>query len=100
MQYESSTNGSNTTITITGQIDFDAQRGMREMMKTLQESDAASVRINLSGVPSIDSAGIGLLLMAHDRLTKAGKSFALTGATGLAAKSLDLARVGDLVPME
>lgn len=100
MQYESSTSGSSTTVTITGHIDFDAQRGMRELMKNLQEGDATSVRINLSGVPSIDSAGIGLLLMAHDRLTKAGKSFALTGAAGLAAKALDLARVGDLVPMD
>lgn len=100
MHYTSNSDGSTITIAMSGTLDFEDHTEVRALMRTLQSSDENRVRFDLAEVTAIDSAGIGLLLLTNDRLKKAGKCFSLTGSKGVAARSLDLARIGEMVPMD
>lgn len=47
----------------------------------------------------IDSAGIGMLLLANDRAKKAGKEVRLTGASGHVLKVIQLSKVDEIIPV-
>ena len=99
MNYSISETGSDATVALSGTLTFDDHKTARELMRALTKGDATSVIYDLSKVSAIDSSGIGLLLMANDRLAKASKTMKIRGATGAAARALELAKVGDLVAM-
>jgi anti-sigma B factor antagonist len=100
MQHSISTSGDGAVIALSGTFTFDDHESARALMRQFCEGESRRVVYDLSGVTSIDSSGIGLLLMTNDRLNKASKSFALRGPTGLTERALQLARVGDLIPIE
>lgn len=100
MQHSISTTGDEAVIALSGTFTFDDHEAARALMRQFCEGDDKSVVYDLSGVTSIDSSGIGLLLMTNDRLAKVSKSFALRGATGITERALNLARVGDLIAMQ
>lgn len=100
MQHSISTTGDEAVIALSGTFTFEDHEAARALMRQFCAGEGSNIVYDLSGVTSIDSSGIGLLLMTNDRLTKASKSFALRGPTGLTERALQLARVGDLIPIE
>lgn len=100
MQHSISTSRDKAVVALSGSFTFDDHEVARALMRQFCEGEGSNVVYDLSGVTSIDSAGIGLLPMTNDRLNKASKGFALRGPTGVTERALRLARVGDLIPIE
>lgn len=100
MQHSISRSGDEAVIALSGTFTFDDHESARALMRQFCEGDNKNVVYDLSGVTSIDSSGIGLLLMTNDRLTKASKLFSIRGATGLTERALNLARMSDLIAIE
>lgn len=100
MQHSILTSGDKAVVALSGSFTFDDHEVARALMRQFCAGEGSNVVYDLSGVTSIDSAGIGLLLMTNDRLNKASKGFALRGPTGVTERALRLARVGDLIPIE
>lgn len=61
---------------------------------------ADTVILDLSALTMIDSAGIGMLIMANDRVIKRGKTLRLRGVTGHVAKVVELSRIEQLIPID
>ena len=69
----------------------------------LKELIAASKNyciINLAGLTSVDSAGLGMFMIAHEECQKASVSFVLRGANGQVQRMLDLARFDTILQIE
>lgn len=98
MQANKSVSAGVASVNLSGPLTFDDREGMRELLTMTQDAEVNSVSYDLGGLTAIDSAGIGMLLMANDRFSRAGKSFSIRGATGDVKSSLDLAKVNDLIP--
>ena len=99
MKLNKTQNGDTVELTVSGTFDFDDHSTMRSAITELQDGDATAIQMNMAEVVSIDSAAIGLLLMAQDRLKKSGKTFSIKGAQGLAEKALRQAKVDEMIDM-
>lgn len=61
-----------------------------------REEPAHTVILDLSDVPYIDSAGLGLLVTAHVSRQKAGRRMALSGINPRVRRLFEVTRMGDL----
>lgn len=61
-----------------------------------REEPAHTVILDLSEVPYIDSAGLGLLVSAHISRQKTGRQMILSGINQRVQKLFEITRMGDL----
>ena len=97
MDYQRFDHASEIEIRLSGTFTFDDQMVARELMREVVADEKSSVTYNLAAMTAIDSSGIGLILMLNDRLGKAGKTFRITGATGVVADALRHAKIGEII---
>lgn len=57
------------------------------------------VVFDLSKLDGIDSTGVGILVVCHAKLTKAGGSARIAGAQGIVLDTLQMTHVDRLVPL-
>lgn len=86
-------------IVLTGSLGFTDHAAFRDMIAALGDGRGPVV-IDLAGVDHIDSAGLGLLLVARDRAAGLGRTLSLANARGQVARLLDLAQAADLFAIE
>ena len=55
------------TITLDGELDLVTHRDVERELRIVEETDARSIVLDLSGVSFIDSSGIRMLLLARAR---------------------------------
>ncbi len=85
-------------IEMTGRITMgsDSQKiewGLSELLKDNQKK----VIFDLTEVTFLDSSGIGILMMCHAKLKKAGGSLRIAGARGMVQETLELTSVHKIV---
>jgi anti-sigma B factor antagonist len=69
--------------------------GLAELLKENQKK----VIFDLSEVTYLDSSGIGILVMCHAKLKKAGGALLIAGARGMVGETLELTSVNKIVPL-
>ena len=97
MDYRIDTSGNCATIKIQGVLTFDDHEKFKGVVKSITTEDAKEIVINLSETKMIDSAGIGMLLLANDRAKKVGKTVKLSGVSGHVAKVVELSKIDQLI---
>ena len=85
-------------IEMTGRITMgsDSQKiewGLAELLKENQKK----VIFDLTEVTYLDSSGIGILMMCHAKLKKAGGALRIAGARGMVEETLELTSVNKIV---
>ena len=85
-------------IEMTGRITMgsDSQKiewGLAELLKENQKK----VIFDLTDVTYLDSSGIGILMMCHAKLKKAGGALRIAGARGMVEETLELTSVNKIV---
>jgi anti-sigma B factor antagonist len=85
-------------IQMTGRITMgsDSQKiewGLAELLKENQKK----VIFDLTEVAYLDSSGIGILMMCHAKLKKAGGALRIAGARGMVEETLELTSVNKIV---
>ena len=78
-------------ITFKGKFTFQAHEAFREILDQIEQPEITRVAIDLRGVEFIDSAAMGMLLLARDETNKQHKSLVLEGAEGQVKKMFDMA---------
>lgn len=68
-------------------------------LQQLVQSGAQKVVLDLSDLRSIDSAGIGMLMMIAGMLTEAGGQMRIAGAQGMVAQTFQVVHLERVVPM-
>lgn len=73
-------------------ITFSDLDGFREMVKRMVESKAGSNIVDLADVEFIDSAGLGMLLLARDEISKTSAHLTLRSPQGQVKRMFSVAR--------
>lgn len=66
----------------------------------LLKENCKKVIFDLSRVSVLDSTGVGIVVMCHARIKKAGGSLHLAGADGMVDQTLRMTNVDRLIPMD
>lgn len=97
MEHEIEEHDGVRVIRLRGPVDVSASMALRDLLGQQIDSAAARVLLDLSGVPLIDSSGIGILVTAHRRADGQGARFALAGAAGPVARVFEMTRTNKLL---
>lgn len=89
-----------TALLLKGRFDLHQQQQMRGVIEDLVADGKSTLTLDLSGVSYIDSAAIGLLLLAKDTCTNAGGSIILSRPQEMVDRVLKLCRLDDMFRIE
>jgi anti-sigma B factor antagonist len=85
--------GATVTITLRGDADLPGVGDFEDMLATLVGSDVETIRVDLTGVAFIDSAGINALLKGRRAAEDHGQTFVVSDANGLVRELLEMTGV-------
>jgi anti-anti-sigma factor len=87
-------------VRMSGAFTFGAHGAFRDVLEAISHDETKQIKLHFTGVDFIDSAALGMLLLARDEAQRCRKQLTLIGATGQVKKMLDMARFGSLFAME
>lgn len=81
------------TIIISGTLQFQDHPAFNDLVDELAQINK-DVSFDLSKLERIDSAGIGMLFLAHKMVSKSNKKMTIKGANGQVKRVFDLTDIG------
>ena len=85
---------------VTGRLTFNDHSKLRALIKEMLNNGAKRQVLDLSSLEFVDSAGIGMLLIAREELAGQDKQFVLRKAGGQVKRVLTVAQLGKLITIE
>ncbi len=82
-----------------GHIDFNARNDIHNAMKTAMASGSRHILFNLKGITFIDSAGLGLLMLASKECNTANVRFSLCQPEKYVKDVLALTNINQQIPI-
>ena len=92
MEYQIDVNDNIFQAKLSEKITFSDLDGFREMVRHMVESCSEQNIMDLSAVEFIDSAGLGMLLLARDEMSKKAANLTLKSPQGQVQKMFSVAR--------
>lgn len=83
--------GAASVVKLSGRFTFDSHRDFRDAISTHLAGHANEIAIDFSAVEYMDSAALGMLLLARERAAEQGKTVTLTNCRGPVKAVLDIA---------
>ena len=84
--------GRHVTVAVSGEVDRQSSGVLRTLLLDVVDGQGnLSVALDVSGMTSIDSAGLALLLEMHGRAVQRGGSFVLHNVPPAGARSMEAA---------
>lgn len=75
-----------------GKFTFSDNQAFREVLEKIAQDGITRVVFDMSKVEFVDSAALGMLLLAHDEAAKHDKSLVISGIKGQVEKMFKVAR--------
>lgn len=97
MDYRIENNGQSANVRFSGDITFSENVSFRQLLKDIADIDINSCVFDLTEVDMVDSAGLGMFLIAREQAETAGWKLSVTGAQGHVASMLKLTKLSDLL---
>lgn len=97
MDYDITQDAGNAKVVFRGDITFSENVAFRSMLKELEAGSISSCTFDLSQVEMIDSAGLGMFLIAKETADKNSWKIGVVGAKGHVASMLKLTKLSDLL---
>jgi anti-anti-sigma factor len=92
--------GSDATVAFSGDLTFADHMAFREVADRLAATTDKTIVVELSNLDFIDSAGLGMLLIAREEASKKNRTLVLRGAKGQVSRMFDLTKFGTLFTVE
>ena len=86
-------------VALNGKFTFGDHLAFREILQKIEEKDVSKIVLHLDHLEFIDSAALGMLLLALDVSEKNHKQLIISGITGQVKKIFELARFHTLFAM-
>lgn len=86
-------------VSFEGKFTFAQHEAFREILEQLKAPSLKQMILQVKHVEFIDSAGMGMLLLAKDEAEKHNKQFIIAGASGQPKKMFDMANFQNLFAM-
>tara|TARA_B100000674_G_C37945988_1_gene964931 strand:+ start:612 stop:965 length:354 start_codon:yes stop_codon:yes gene_type:complete len=100
LNYKTEIADGTTTVEVTGRFTFGDHSSFRKLIEEVRGHDSSTLVLNIAGVDFIDSAGLGMLLLARDEGEKSNTTVVLRGAQGQVKRMLEVARFDTLFKLE
>lgn len=100
MEYRTNERGGVLDVSMSGRLTYQDHAGFRNILTTIRASSAKTVRLGLAEVEFVDSAGLGMLLMARDAAGESGHEIRLAGPQGQVERLLRSNRFDSLFAVE
>ncbi|WP_162938085.1 STAS domain-containing protein [Kiloniella sp. EL199] len=100
MDYSTTQNGNTVSISFRGEFGFSDNPKTQQIIKDVKESSCSGYSIDLSGLESIDSAGLGMLLLINDAAEEGGKNLELCSPTGQVRKMLEISKFSEIISIK
>ena len=100
MDYDITTEGDERRLVCRGRLTFVDHEVFRDVVSALTKGGLKRCAVDLSGLDFIDSAGLGMLLIARDAALEHDIALTLRGAQGSVRKMLDIAKFDEVIPIE
>ncbi len=97
MEYRIDKNNGDAKVVFSGDITFSENVSFRQILKELAEGNVEACTFDLTDVGMVDSAGLGMFLIAKEQADTAGWKLSVTGAQGHVASMLKLTKLSDLL---
>ncbi len=79
-------------VTLDTRFSFNDNAEFREVLERTEDHEVRELVFNMAQVDFVDSAALGMLLLARETAMKHGKSITISGATGQPKKMFDMAK--------
>lgn len=100
MDYTVRDSGDLRELELRGQITFEADGDFRTILAEWERGGIADCVLNLSAVDYMDSAGLGLLVMANNAAKQAGVTFRLKHPRGQVRELIKISEFHTIIPCE
>tara|TARA_R110000868_G_scaffold165328_6_gene398777 strand:- start:359492 stop:359797 length:306 start_codon:yes stop_codon:yes gene_type:complete len=100
LNYTTAQSGDTIKVDLVGRFTFGDHSSFRKLIEEIRGQSAETQILDLSGVEFIDSAGLGMLLLARDEGEKIRATVILKGAQGQVKRMLEVARFDTLFKLE
>ncbi len=98
MQFDFSAD--DAVVSLSGEFTFSDHTSFRDMVARLLRSKGDPLVIDLSRLEFIDSAGLGMMLIARDEAAKAARALVLRGARGHVERMFSVTKFETLFTLE
>ncbi len=96
MDFQFDQTATGAAVTLCGRLTFAENSAFRRVVDSLRGAGGGAVVFDLGRLEYIDSAGLGMLLIARDTVAGRGGRAELVNATGQVGRIIDLARFHDI----
>ena len=100
VEHQINTSGSTCKVAMSGRFTFTDNDRFREIINNLQDSGATSCVFDLSGLEFMDSAGLGMLLLAHETAGQKNIDLRLRGPQGEVRRILEVSKFSEIIPID
>ena len=100
MNYEIQSQDGGVLVLMKGELTFNDHPTIKKMLTELSSGSHKSWTFDLSALDSIDSAGIGMMLIAKDEGEKVNARLSLRAPSGNVRKVLELTKIGDMIAIQ
>ncbi len=97
MNYSFSPSPTHIKCVMKGEFTFNDHPTFRSMIDEAVKTGIAMVQLDLADVDYVDSAGLGMFLVANERASEEGWSFSITNPREKVKKMFQLAKLGTIV---
>lgn len=96
MELSTHIHGEALHVELKGKFTFSDNPQFRAVIESLADADIQQVVLHMGEVEFVDSAALGMLLLAHDEAKKHHKSISIKHVNGQVKRILQLARFEEL----
>lgn len=100
MNYEKRLENGAPIIHMSGRFTFTDYKLFREILSALREGEGRRRVLDLTALEFVDSAALGMLLIAREEAQQGGRAIVLRGAGGQVRRTLDTADMSTLFDIE
>lgn len=100
MDYTVRDSGGTLELDLRGQMTFEADSGFREILAEWEKGGIAECVLNLSAVDYMDSAGLGLLVLANNVAKRTGVVFRMKHPRGQVRELIEMSEFHTIIPCE
>ncbi len=99
MQHSIDTGNGVITISLAEKLSFEDHDKFRELLTAFESKEYKNCSINLQQLSAIDSAGLGMLMIAFETAEKNGLSFQLLKPQGQVKRLLEISQFDKVMPI-
>lgn len=87
-------------VRVRGRLTFNDHAKLRALIREMLQNQQKRQVLDLSGLEFVDSAGIGMLLIAREEMANMEKTLVLRAAQGQVKRVITVAQLGKIVTLE